>query len=277
MQKKRAHIYAFAGKGGSGKTTLAGLLVRFLIEHKMTPILAVDADSNANFNEVLGLEVQESLGQAREMLKKYVPVGMTKDIFIEMKVEQALVETKDFDLIVMGRPEGPGCYCAANNLLSRCIDGLMGNYPYLVIDNEAGMEHFSRLTTKDIDLLFVVSDTSRRGMLTARRICDLVNELGIRVERKFLMINRYREGLSRLVSQQIDGLGPESVATIPEDTLIYQYDLEGKPTIELPAESVARKAADEVFTRLLGEEFLRHQAPLAPHHIRYSNNILPIT
>jgi CO dehydrogenase maturation factor len=263
MQKKLAHIFAFAGKGGSGKTTLAGLLVRFLIEHKMTPILAVDADSNANFNEVLGLEVEETLGQAREMLKKYVPAGMTKDIFIEMKVEQALVETRDFDLIVMGRPEGPGCYCAANNLLSRCIDRLMSNYPYLVIDNEAGMESFSRLTTKNIDILFVVSDPSRRGMLSARRICDLVDELGIKVGRKFLMINRYRQGLSRLISQQINGLGPESVSTIPEDTLIYQYDLEGKPTIELPSESVALKAADEVFTKLLGKEFLRNQARLA--------------
>ena len=253
MLKKQAHIFAFAGKGGSGKTTLAGLLVRFLKEHRMTPILAVDADSNANFNEVLGLEVEDTLGQAREMLKREVPVGMTKDVFIEMKVEQALVETKDFDLIVMGRPEGPGCYCAANNLLSRCIDSLMGNYPYLVIDNEAGMEHFSRLTTKDIDLLFVVSDPSRRGMISARRICDLVDELGIRVGRKFLMINRYQEGLTRLISQQIAGLGPESVATIPEDALICRYDLEGKPTIELPPESVALQAANKVFARLIDQ------------------------
>jgi CO dehydrogenase maturation factor len=253
MREKRAHIFAFAGKGGSGKTTLAGLLVRFLKEHRMKPILAVDADSNANFNEVLGLEVEETLGQVREMLKENVPVGMTKDMFIEMKVEQALVETKDFDLIVMGRPEGPGCYCAANNLLTRCIDRLIGNYPYLVIDNEAGMEHFSRLTAKDIDLLFVVSDPSRRGMISARRICDLVDELGIRVGRRFLIINRYREGLTRLISQQIKGLGPESVATIPEDELIYQFDLEGKPTAQLPPESVALQAADEIFARLIGE------------------------
>jgi len=262
MRKKRAHIFAFAGKGGSGKTTLAGLLVRFLKEHRMTPILAVDADSNANFNEVLGLEVEDTLGQAREMLKKEVSVGMTKDVFIEMKVEQALVETKDFDLIVMGRPEGPGCYCAANNLLSRCIDSLMGNYPYLVIDNEAGMEHFSRLTTKDIDLLFVVSDPSRRGMISARRICDLVDELGIRVGRKFLMINRYQEGLTRLISQQIAGLGPGSVATIPEDALICRYDLEGKPTIELPPESVALQAANKVFARLI-EQLTSGQARVA--------------
>ena len=253
MQKKRTHTFAFAGKGGTGKTTLAGLLVRFLLEHNLTPILAVDADSNANFNEVLGLKVKETLGQAREMLKKEVSAGMTKDIFIEMKVEQALIETNFLDLIVMGRPEGPGCYCAANNLLSNCLDRLMGNYPYLVIDNEAGMEHFSRLTTKNIDLLFVVSDPSRRGMLSARRICDLIDELGIRVGRKFLMINRYREGLTRLISQQIEGLGPESVATIPEDKLIYQYDLEGKPTIDLPPESVALQAANKVFARLIDQ------------------------
>jgi len=262
MQKKRTHTFAFAGKGGTGKTTLAGLLVRFLLEHNLTPILAVDADSNANFNEVLGLKVKETLGQAREMLKKEVSAGMTKDIFIEMKVEQALIETNFLDLIVMGRPEGPGCYCAANNLLSNCLDRLMGNYPYLVIDNEAGMEHFSRLTTKNIDLLFVVSDPSRRGMLSARRICDLIDELGIRVGRKFLMINRYREGLTRLISQQIEGLGPESVATIPEDKLIYQYDLEGKPTIDLPPESVALQAANKVFARLI-DQLTLGQARLA--------------
>jgi len=253
MGKKQTHTFAFAGKGGTGKTTLAGLLIRFLVEHNLTPILAVDADSNANFNEVLGLKVEETLGQAREMLKKKASVEMTKDMFIEMKVQQALVETKDFDLIVMGRPEGPGCYCAANNLLINCLDRLMGNYPYLVIDNEAGMEHFSRLTTKDIDLLFVVSDSSRRGMLSARRICDLIDELGISVGRKFLMINRYREGLSRLISQQIEGLGPESVAIIPEDELIYHYDLEGKPTISLPPESVALQAAYKVFASLIGQ------------------------
>jgi len=132
----------------------------------------------------------------------------------------------------------------------------------LVIDNEAGMEHFSRLTTKDIDLLFVVSDPSRRGMISARRICDLVDELGIRVGRKFLMINRYQEGLTRLISQQIAGLGPGSVATIPEDALICRYDLEGKPTIELPPESVALQAANKVFARLI-EQLTSGQARVA--------------
>jgi CO dehydrogenase maturation factor len=254
MVKKQGYTIAMAGKGGTGKTTLAGLLVRFLKEHNMTPILAVDADANTNLNEVLGLEVEETLGEAREMMRKDVPVGMTKDIFMEMKVEQALVESNGFDLMVMGRPEGPGCYCAANNLLSKFIERMMDNYPYLVVDNEAGMEHFSRLTTKDIDLLLIVSDSSRRGILSARRIYDLVDELGIKVGRKYLLVNQYRDKLESLVAKETQTFDPDSVSTIPEDDLIYEFDLEGKPTIELPAESVALQATNEIFRKLLLEK-----------------------
>ena len=254
MVKKQGYTIAMAGKGGTGKTTLAGLLVRFLKEHNMIPILAVDADANTTLNEVLGLEVEETLGEAREMMKKDVPVGMTKDIFMEMKVEQTLVESNGFDLMPMGRPEGPGCYCAANNLLSKFIERMMNNYPYLVVDNEAGMEHFSRLTTKDIDLLLIVSDSSRRGILSARRIYDLVDELGIRVGRKYLLVNQYRDKLESLVAKETQIFDPDSVSTIPEDDLIYQFDLEGKPTIELPAESVALQAINEVFRKLLLEK-----------------------
>jgi CO dehydrogenase maturation factor len=188
------------------------------------------------------------------MMKKDVPVGMTKDIFMEMKVEQTLVESNGFDLMPMGRPEGPGCYCAANNLLSKFIERMMNNYPYLVVDNEAGMEHFSRLTTKDIDLLLIVSDSSRRGILSARRIYDLVDELGIRVGRKYLLVNQYRDKLESLVAKETQIFDPDSVSTIPEDDLIYQFDLEGKPTIELPAESVALQAINEVFRKLLLEK-----------------------
>jgi len=251
MRKEQGYTIALAGKGGTGKTTLAGLLIRFLREHQMSPVLAVDADSNPNLNEVLGLEVEETLGEAREMMKKDVPVGITKDMWMEMKVEQALVEAKGLDLIVMGRPEGPGCYCAANNLLSKFIERLMLNYPYLVVDNEAGMEHFSRLTTKDIDLLLVVSDPSRRGILSARRIYDLVDELNIRVRRKYLLVNQYREKLETLVTKETEIFGSDSVSTIPEDDLIYKFDLEGKPTAELPQESVALQAAHEIFSKLL--------------------------
>jgi CO dehydrogenase maturation factor len=251
MAAKRAFTIALAGKGGTGKTTIGGLLVRFLKEHGMTPILAVDADANSNLNEVLGVPVRETLGEAREMMKTDVPPGMTKDLYMEMKVQQSLVEAEGFDLIVMGRPEGPGCYCAANSLLSKFIERLVKNYAYLVIDNEAGMEHLSRLTTRDIDLLLVVSDSSRRGVQAARRIYDLVDELGIRSGRKFLLINQYREGLPALIIEEMGSFGLDSVATIPEDELIHQYDLQGRPTTHLPLESKALQAANAVFTKLL--------------------------
>ena len=170
-----AYSIAFAGKGGTGKTTMAALLVKYLVEQGKGPVLAVDADANANLNELLGLEVGETLGDAREEMKTGVGVGMTKDVFMEMKLEQAVVEAKGFDLIVMGRPEGPGCYCAANTLLTTYLDRLIGNYAFVVIDNEAGMEHISRLTTNNIDLLLIVSDASRRGIQSAAKILSILN------------------------------------------------------------------------------------------------------
>ena len=181
---------AVSGKGGTGKTTLAGMIIRFLLDKGKGPILAVDADSNSNLNEVLGVKLRSTIGDARETMKKDVPVGMTKDIWFEYKVQEALTEAKGFDLIAMGRPEGPGCYCAANTLARKCLDLLTGNYQYIVIDNEAGMEHFSRLTTRDVDLLFIVSDSSQRGILTASRIRDLIHELDLRIVREVLVINR---------------------------------------------------------------------------------------
>ncbi|NOQ18548.1 MAG: AAA family ATPase, partial [Desulfobacterales bacterium] len=149
---------ALAGKGGTGKTTVAGLLIKYLIKTGKTPVLAVDADSNANLNEVCGLEVTDTLGNAREEMKKgIVPSGMTKDIFMDMKLQQAVVEDDGFDLVVMGQPEGQGCYCAANTLLTGFLEKLTGNYPYIVMDNEAGMEHISRLTTSNVDVLLTIS------------------------------------------------------------------------------------------------------------------------
>ena len=155
---------ALAGKGGTGKTTVAGMLIKYLVKNGKGPVLAVDADSNANLNEVLGLEVADTLGNAREEMKKgIVPGGMTKDVFMSMKLEQAVVEDEGYDLVVMGQPEGSGCYCAANTLLTGFLERLTGNYPYVVMDNEAGMEHISRLTTSNVDILLIVADTSRQG------------------------------------------------------------------------------------------------------------------
>jgi CO dehydrogenase maturation factor len=244
---------AFAGKGGTGKTTLAGLLVKYLqLKHK-TPILAVDADSNANLNEVLGVKVECTLGSAREEMKKGdVPSGMTKDVFMSMRLEQSVIDSDGFDLIVMGQPEGAGCYCAANSLLSNFLDKLTGNYAYMVMDNEAGMEHISRLTTHNVDVLLIVSDTSRRGIQAAIRINELAKNLNIGVGKSYLIINQTRNNEpDTAVRKMLDQAGLKLAGTIPADDVVYQYDLEGKPTIAIPMESSAVKAAFEIFDRVV--------------------------
>lgn len=241
---------ALGGKGGTGKTTVAGLLIRYMLDHGMKPLLAIDADSNSNLNEVLGVVLEETLSNAREEMKTSVPVGMTKDVFMEMKVEQALVEADGFDLIAMGQPEGPGCYCAANNLLSSLIDRLIGNYPYIVIDNEAGMEHFSRLTQKDIDLLILVSDPSRRGLSAACRIAELVKGLPMRVSRTVLVINQVREVPESWPADVYGVFGKDTIGCLPTDPLISKFDLEGKPTVTLPGDSPVVRAAERFFDRI---------------------------
>jgi CO dehydrogenase maturation factor len=246
-----SYIIALGGKGGTGKTTLAGLLIRYMIRHGLEPVLAIDADSNSNLNEVLGVSLEATLADAREEMKTDVPSGMTKDVYMEMKVEQSLVEATGFDLIAMGRPEGSGCYCAANNLLSGSIDRLMKNYPYLVVDNEAGMEHFSRLTQKDIDLLLLVSDTSRRGMTAACRIHDLVQGLPIRVSRSVLIINQMASEPSSLPDEITNTFGSENIALLPEDPMLARFDAEGKPTATLPDDSSIVMASEALFNTLL--------------------------
>jgi CO dehydrogenase maturation factor len=246
------YAIGLAGKGGTGKTTVAGLLVKYLVERRKTPVLAVDADPNANLNEVLGLQVHETLGQAREEMKKGVATGMTKDVFMEMKLEQAVVEAKGYDLVVMGRPEGPGCYCAANTLLTNYMDKLIGNYAYVVMDNEAGMEHISRLTTNNIDLLLVISDPTRRGIQAAARIFELTKELGLNITRKLLIVNQAKENETEAIQKGMKDFGLELTGIIPEDQEIREYDLGGKPTTELKNESKAVKAAFLIFDKILG-------------------------
>ncbi|MDL1967120.1 MAG: AAA family ATPase [Deltaproteobacteria bacterium] len=243
---------ALAGKGGTGKTTIAGMLIKYLVLKGKSPVLAVDADSNANLNEVLGLEIKDTLGNAREEMKKgKVPSGMTKDVFMSMKLEQAIVETKGYDLIVMGQPEGAGCYCAANNLLTGFLERLTGNYPYIVTDNEAGMEHISRLTTRNVDILLIVSDTSRRGLQTAIRINRLADNLNIGVSKSYLIINKVKEKPSEVVFDMIQNNGIEIAGTIPDDSTLYEYDLNGIPTIQMPNDNKAVKAAFELFNNII--------------------------
>jgi CO dehydrogenase maturation factor len=243
---------ALAGKGGTGKTTIAGMLIKYLLKMEKTPVLAVDADCNANLNEVLGVEVADTLGNAREEMRKgIVPNGMTKNVFMDMKLQQAVVEDDGFDLVVMGQPEGPGCYCAANTLLTGFLERLTGNYPFIVMDNEAGMEHISRLTTSNVDILLTVSDTSRRGLQAAMRINALAKNLNIGVVKSYLIINQTKEAPGDTVLNIINHNGLELAGTIPEDHTVYEYDLNGRPTIEMPEDNQAVQAAYTIFNNIL--------------------------
>jgi len=248
-----AFTIALAGKGGTGKTTLAGLLIKYLVKHQRTPILAVDADANANLNEVLGLTVDDTLGHAREEMKKgQVPSGMTKDVFMSMRMEQAIVESKDYDLVVMGQPEGAGCYCAANTLLTGFLEKLVGNYKYLIMDNEAGMEHISRLTTHDVDVLLIVSDPSRRSLQAAVRINELARELNIGVKKSCLIVNQAKNGTRpEMIEQYLGDSGLTLLGIVPEDDAVSEYDMQGRPTAELPEDSASVKAAFDLFAKIV--------------------------
>lgn len=248
-----AYTIAVAGKGGVGKTTTAGLLVRYLVENGMTPVLAVDADSNTNLNDVLGLELDGTLGEAREEMKKTTNQGpgMTKDMFIEIKVNQALAESSGFDLIAMGRPEGPGCYCAANHLLTATMEKLVDNYRYLVVDNEAGMEHISRVTTEKVDLLLVVADPSKRSLTAAARVQDLARDMKVLSGDSRLILSMVRNEPDPKVLEMIDGMGLTLAGTLPDDETLSEWDLAGKPISQLPADNKVVQAAFAIFAQVI--------------------------
>ncbi len=246
------YAIAMAGKGGTGKTTIAGFLIKYLVKKGKTPILAVDADSNANLNEVLGVPLEATLGTAREEMKDgVVKQGMTKQMFMEMKLAEAVVEGEGFDLIAMGRPEGAGCYCAANNLLSMYLGNLINNYPYMVMDNEAGMEHISRLTTNNVDVLLIISDPSIRGIETAGRISALVDDLNVRATKRFLLINRTQNGLTDSLQEAITKHGLNLAGTIPKDDILSEFDMNGNPTVNLPDNNPALSKTFEIFDKII--------------------------
>lgn len=242
-----AYVIAFAGKGGTGKTTIAALTIRYLIEKKKKAVLAVDADSNNCLNEALGVHVHATIGKLREESLETVrsgadrPGGMSMEQLFDYQVQQSLIESKGFDLMVMGRPEGPGCYCAANNIIRKYTDKLSEKYPYVVIDNEAGMEHLSRRTTHEVDLLLVVSDPTQKGLQTANRINRLVDELKLEVDDRKLIINRVSdENFEKLKNAGVE-IPFKDIFNVEDDERIFHYDLEGKPVFELPPDSTAVK------------------------------------
>ena len=244
---------AIAGKGGTGKTTLAALLTRYLVEEKKgSSILAVDADANANLNEALGLEVTQTIATILEDTKdpKAVPTGMTKDIFIEYRLAQAMVEEDAYDLVVMGNPQGPGCYCYPNDLLKNYLEKLSKNYDYVVIDNEAGLEHLSRRLLPSVDLLLVTSDSTARGVRSAARVKEIVENVQIAVSKMGLIIGRSQEGVADQLQEEINKTGLELFGEVPNDALVAEYDLKGQPLLKLPDDSEAVKATKKIFDSL---------------------------
>jgi len=250
-------IIAMAGKGGTGKTTLSALLVKYLTEKGLTPVLAVDADSNANLNELLNLEVGLTIGQIRKELKGDLPPNITRDQYMEMKVHQALVEDKGFDLMAMGQPDGPGCYCAANQHLAMTMDHLAGNYKYIIVDNEAGMEHLSRMNMRQIDYLIVTSDPSARGILTARRIAELTGPLGIEVNQKCLIVNRVpnpaSDELLAKINEAVTGSDLPLGGLIHSSDKLIAQEITGGSYLEIDSAEEVIKEAFAIFDSFLSE------------------------
>jgi CO dehydrogenase maturation factor len=242
---------AIAGKGGVGKTSISALLIKLL--SAKGSVLAIDGDPSSNLHMALGLPLEQTIGSIREGMLDHKAVGKSgipKPDYLELKVREALVESEGIDLLAMGRPEGPGCYCAANNWLRNSIDRLAGNYAFVVIDNEAGMEHISRQTTRNVDILLLVSDPSIRGITAAVRMKDLIGELRSRVGRICLVVNRVRGGVPPQIKKIIDEAGIELIAAIAEDPDILDLEVRGSPLIDLPADSPLRQGVADIAAKL---------------------------
>ncbi len=255
-----AYTIAIAGKGGVGKTTLCGLLIQHLCGTRKGPILAVDADANSNLNEVLGVEVEETIGDIRESVARAemmepspIPKGMSKQDYLSFRLESALVEEDDYDMVVMGRTQGSGCYCFVNGLLSAQIAKLSGNYEYIVVDNEAGMEHISRGILPHVDAMILVSDCSRRGIQAVGRIAGLVDECGLKPKAIGLIVNRAPDGkLAAGVAEEIQKQGLDLIGIVPHSEEVYELDCEGKATApSLSGDSPVRSAFIEAAEKML--------------------------
>ena len=256
---------ALAGKGGVGKTTIAAMVIKYLAQSQNGAILAIDADPSSNLNMVLGLELEWTVGDIREDMLEQVrssvvaggaamgtlPGGASKREYLDYQVRTSISEGNHFDLIAMGRSEGPGCYCAVNHNLREVIDSLSRKYRYIVIDNEAGMEHLSRRTTRDVDHLLVVSDPTQRGIVAAERIAALRNELDINVENAYLILNRAPAEIPAPLQERIAALDIPLLGVIPADAEITDFDFSGRPLVELEENSPVYRAIAEMMTEII--------------------------
>lgn len=250
------HTIAVAGKGGVGKTTICGMLIDRLCKEKEGPILVVDADANSNLNEVLGIEIETTLGAIREEmaqaeLKGTIPPGITKQEYAEARFSTALAEEDDYDMLVMGRTQGKGCYCYVNGVLKSQMDKYVPNYRYVVIDNEAGLEHVSRGTLPHVDTMLLVSDCSRRGIQAVARIAEMVGDLELKPGVMKLIVNRAPGGvLNAGVQEEIEKHGLQLAGVLPQDEQVYEYDCEGKPTSKLPEDAPVKAALHKIMEGL---------------------------
>ena len=250
------HTIAVAGKGGVGKTTTCGMIIDYLCAKKQGPVLVVDADANSNLNEVLGVEVDTSLGAIREEmaqaeLKKTIPAGMTKADYAEYKFNSALIEEDDFDMIVMGRTQGKGCYCYVNGVLKTQVDKYAKNYQYIVMDNEAGLEHVARGTLPKVDTMLLISDCSRRGIQAAARVAEMIEEMDLKPGKLGLIVNRAPGGvLDDGVKSEIEKHGLNLLGVLPQDDGVYRCDCDGQPSAKLPQNNPVKVALKGIMQEL---------------------------
>ncbi len=257
--------FALAGKGGVGKTTVAGMIIKYLAQTQSGAILGIDADPSSNLNMVLGLDLEWTVGDIREDMLAQVrqsltqtgaamgslPGGITKAEHLDYEIRSSLAEGDRFDLIAMGRGEGPGCYCAVNHNLREVVDAIGGGYRYVVIDNEAGMEHLSRRTTRNVDHLLVVSDPTQRGIVTAERIAAMRSELDIDIENTYLILNRLPDEVPAPLQERIDKMEIPLLGVIPASTELSEFEFSGRPLVELGEESPVYQAIAEMMGEIL--------------------------
>ena len=250
------HTIAVAGKGGVGKTTTCGMIINYLCKKNKGPVLVVDADANANLNEVLGVEMETSLGQIREEiahaeLKGTIPKGMSKADYAEFKFNSALIEEDDFDMLVMGRTQGQGCYCYVNGMLKTQVDKYARNYSYVVMDNEAGLEHVARGTLPHVDTMLLISDCSRRGIQAVARIAEMIGELNLKPGRMGLIVNRAPGGvLDDGIKAEIEKHGLTLFGVLPHSDAVYRCDCDGEPSANLPESEPMKQALKGVMASI---------------------------
>ncbi len=246
------HTIAVAGKGGVGKTTTCGMIIDYLCKKRQGPVLVVDADANSNLNEVLGVEVETSLGQIREEmaqaeLKGTIPRGMTKADYAEFKFNSALIEDDDFDMLVMGRTQGKGCYCYVNGVLQSQVAKYAKNYAYVVMDNEAGLEHIARGTLPHVDTMLLISDSSRRGIQAVARIAEMIGQMELNPGQMGLIVNRAPDGrLDQGILEEIDKHGLKLLGVLPHDEAVYRCDCAGEPSAKLPQSDPMKAALSKI-------------------------------